>query len=204
MLNYPFIKSPNFSNRKEDVRCIIIHYTAGGNALNTTRWFANPASRVSAHFVVGRKGEIYQCVALNKVAWHAGASTIKIDDELVKNLNGCSIGIELANRGIIHKIDGKFFCKFGGDMRPYEGIQPIKAVYTGPDKRVINSYWEPYSVPQISELQKLLKCLEEEGIDTTHIFGHDEIAIPVGRKIDPGPLFPWDLFRDNGCLKLPT
>ena len=50
---------------------------------------------VSAHYVIGRDGTVYQCHPFNKTCGHAGKSEWKG----FENLNSCSIGIELANAG---------------------------------------------------------------------------------------------------------
>jgi hypothetical protein len=74
-----------------DINRIVIHITAGGlNYENTVSWFQNPHQtnakgkpiNVSAHYVVGRKGEVVQMVNNNNIAWHASRA------------NGDSIGIE--------------------------------------------------------------------------------------------------------------
>ncbi len=50
--------------------------------------------------------------------------------------------------------------------------------------------WAPYSPAQIQTLVLLLKDLiARHGIKPRNIVGHSDISI--GRKIDPGPLFPW-------------
>ena len=67
----PFIASPNFvkkENRKIDR--IIIHITQGSFA-SAIGWFKMRASKVSAHFLVSRAGEVVQMVKLQNVAWHA-------------------------------------------------------------------------------------------------------------------------------------
>lgn len=62
---------------------IVIHITDGGANINgPVSWFQNPQAKVSAHYVIGRDGEIVQMVRHNDVAWHAGSA------------NGNSIGIE--------------------------------------------------------------------------------------------------------------
>ena len=53
---------------------LVIHYTAGLDDQGAINWFRNPASSASAHFVVGRNGEVTQMVACNRRAWHAGKS----------------------------------------------------------------------------------------------------------------------------------
>lgn len=71
------------------VRRIVMHVTDGGeDSSGVVKWFTEPKSRVSAHFVIGRlgklgaNGDIWQCVPLDWVAWHAGPA------------NADSIGIE--------------------------------------------------------------------------------------------------------------
>ena len=87
--------SPNFSNRKDKVKYIIIHYTGMKNLKDTLQLFKTPASKVSCHWLISKKGILYKIVEENKVAWHAGYSQWKKDI----NLNNISIGIELQNRG---------------------------------------------------------------------------------------------------------
>ena len=49
---------------------------------------------VSSHYVIGREGNVYRLVKENNVAFHAGKSVLPNGH---KNLNACSIGIELMN-----------------------------------------------------------------------------------------------------------
>jgi hypothetical protein len=50
---------------------IVIHI-AQGSYSGTISWFQNPRANVSAHYVVGRRGQIAQCVHNADIAWHAG------------------------------------------------------------------------------------------------------------------------------------
>ena len=65
----------------------------------------DPNSKVSCHYFINRNGNIYKMVDDNKIAWHAGKSKWKN----VRNLNKCSIGIEIQNKG--HFIDYQNFPK---------------------------------------------------------------------------------------------
>ena len=47
--------------------------------------------RVSAHCVIDRNGQIYQCVDFNQRAWHAGVSTYQGREAC----NDFSVGVEL-------------------------------------------------------------------------------------------------------------
>jgi hypothetical protein len=78
-----FIQSPNHSSRNgTPIRRIVMHYTTSRNVDGTIAWFKDPASKVSAHYVIARTGDIYQMVRDSDKAWHA------------KNANADSIGIE--------------------------------------------------------------------------------------------------------------
>ncbi|MFM2153035.1 MAG: hypothetical protein RL199_1470, partial [Pseudomonadota bacterium] len=50
---------------------IVIH-TAQGPYTSVFNWFANPAAKASAHYVVGSDGDVAQMVADEDTAWHAG------------------------------------------------------------------------------------------------------------------------------------
>jgi N-acetyl-anhydromuramyl-L-alanine amidase AmpD len=52
---------------------------------------------------------------------------------------------------------------------------------------------QPYPADQIDTLVELCVdlCLRYPGITLDRIVGHEDIAIPPGRKTDPGPHFPW-------------
>lgn len=60
-----------------------------------------------------------------------------------------------------------------------------------------NSGAEPFPNQQISVLLQLLRKLcAQHGILSSHVLGHEDIA--PGRKIDPGPYFPWKILYDQG------
>ena len=83
--------SPNFSSRegyKPD--SIIIHDTEGQFA-GALSWLCDPASKVSAHVLINRAGEVYRLVPDEQKAWHAGASSLWGDS----NINERSLGVEL-------------------------------------------------------------------------------------------------------------
>lgn len=88
--------SPNHGKRPEGVAidCLVLHADAGRSEEGTLSWLANPASKVSYHYLVGRTGTVYQCVPDKRRAWHAGVSTFKGR----ANVNDCSLGVSFANR----------------------------------------------------------------------------------------------------------
>jgi N-acetylmuramoyl-L-alanine amidase len=117
----------------------------------------------SGHYYIDRDGAIYRYVPATRVANH------------VRGHNPNSIGIELVNRGRYPR---------WWDSR-HQQME------------------EPYADAQIAALNALLEQLRVEFPNLRHIAGHEELdtalipasddpALEVHRKLDPGPLFPWD------------
>lgn len=94
MINMP---SPNFNDRPNgtEINSIIIHYTGMKTAKDALNRLCDPKSKVSAHYTIDMDGTIYNHVAPNKRAWHAGIS----QHGILSNFNDFSIGIELVNKG---------------------------------------------------------------------------------------------------------
>lgn len=89
--------SPNFGARRHGLRphIIVLHYTAMENAAAAIERLCDPASEVSAHYLIDRTGGVIRMVAEENRAWHAGAGEWRgLDD-----INSRSIGIELDNTG---------------------------------------------------------------------------------------------------------
>jgi N-acetylmuramoyl-L-alanine amidase len=172
--------SPNhYPRRASEITAIIYHYTAGGSQESMVKYFQDTASKVSAHYVLGRDGKIVQMVPLDQAAWHAGVSTLGG----VSAVNHFSIGIEICNWGRLTKKGDKFYVEKG---EPYGGPTPVHAD---------GAYWEPYTDAQFKSLARLTNELLAK-YPIKHITGHSDIALPKGRKIDPGPAF------DYGRVKL--
>lgn len=87
--------SPNHDERR--ALLVVLHQTemdSAEAALLTLRT-RNAHGRVSAHYLIGADGRLYQLVAESARAWHAGASRWAG----IADLNSASIGIELDNDG---------------------------------------------------------------------------------------------------------
>lgn len=147
-----WVPSPNHDARRPTL--IVVHYTeqdSVARSLHTLRT-RNSGGRVSAHYLIGADGRIYQLVADERRAWHAGAGSWGA----IGDVNSASIGIELDN-------DGR----------------------------------TPFADAQIDSLIRLLDDLTTRlRIPRTHVIGHSDLA--PGRKIDPGPLFPWRRLAEAG------
>ena len=87
----------NYSFRKKNkiVKYIVIHYTGMKNLKLAYKKLSCENSNVSSHYLISRKGIIFNLLCSKYKAWHAGKS--KWRDDI--NINDYSIGIELENKG---------------------------------------------------------------------------------------------------------
>jgi N-acetylmuramoyl-L-alanine amidase len=90
----PFwVGTTNFGIRKPSY--VIIHHTAQGSTQETLKTFTLPRTAVSAHYVIGKDGVVYQMLNDYFRGQHAGVS--RWGNQL--DMNSASIGIELDNNG---------------------------------------------------------------------------------------------------------
>lgn len=200
-MSYGRLKIPtnNYWHRKGlPVEMTVFHYTAWGSARSSARWFANDQARASAHVVIDRDGDQFECVPPEYASWHAGRAEMRLlSGEKTREVNRHTIGIELANYGLLQESNGEFFYEAGRELRKYDGPDPVYGELHFKDGHVVDGFWEPYPDAQIqSALEYLNRLAEDERFRTaaTRCCGHEDLSIPLGRKIDPGPLFPWDRF----------
>lgn len=188
-----FVRSPYtggaFSSKP---KILVIHFTSGGSARSSAKWFKNPDNPgSSAHLIIDRDGLVLQCVNLDTIAWHAGRSQwTNIQGKNMVGLNQFSLGIELANWGHLRQTqDG---------WTSYTGVKianPVLAVHKngnplGPRHQPAG--WEAYPDVQFQAAVQIARTMVNT-LDIDEIVGHDDIA-PT-RKWDPGPAFDMRRFR---------
>lgn len=88
-----FVPSPNFDVRRPNL--VIIHHTGDETQRDALRTLTSPSHKVSAHYLIGRNGQIVQLIDERDRAWHAGTSWWGG----LTDINSASIGIELDNNG---------------------------------------------------------------------------------------------------------
>lgn len=127
---------------------------------------------VSAHYLIGRDGTVYQLVDENRVAYHAGKGKLPFPPYLENSFNGSSIGIELMGIGTQQEMAGFMSA----------------ADYARLAKSDIG-----FTEAQYASLRQLISEIRARHpqipFNRKHIVGHDEYA--PGRKTDPGSLFDW-------------
>ncbi|MCW1934050.1 N-acetylmuramoyl-L-alanine amidase [Pararhodobacter zhoushanensis] len=89
--------SPNFGPRRNGLRpdLVVIHFTEMRSAQAALDRLCDPSAEVSAHYLIGRNGQLWQLVDEPLRAWHAGAGAWQGREDV----NSRSIGIELDNDG---------------------------------------------------------------------------------------------------------
>lgn len=183
---YPFVQAKYFSSRKgAEVKVIVLHYTAGrANAAGLANFFKEGSRQASAHFGVGRPGEVFQMVDLDKSAWHAGKSTF-LGESPVGNM---SVGIEICNVGYAYQDKILPQNRYAGRHRNPASRAPS---------------WEKYTAQQVASVQKLIIELKEAYPSIEYVTGHEDIRNTItvkglaGSKLDPGPAFPWAILKTD-------
>ncbi|HEX5007411.1 MAG TPA: N-acetylmuramoyl-L-alanine amidase [Hyphomonadaceae bacterium] len=87
--------SPNFDERAFPLDMLVLHYTGMKDGPSALERMRDPASKVSAHYMVEEDGTVFSLVAEEKRAWQAGRSWWQGHEDL----NSRSIGIEIVNGG---------------------------------------------------------------------------------------------------------
>ena len=87
--------SPNFNDRREKLRFIVLHYTGMETGAIALERMCDAEAQVSAHYMVKEDGRVFQLVDEDKRAWHAGVASW----QGVTDINSASIGIEIVNGG---------------------------------------------------------------------------------------------------------
>ncbi|HUC63102.1 MAG TPA: N-acetylmuramoyl-L-alanine amidase [Alphaproteobacteria bacterium] len=124
--------SPNHGPRPPGapIDILLLHYTGMPSTEEALRRLADPAAEVSAHYLIDEGGRCYRLVPEARRAWHAGDSFW----HGARDVNGRSIGIELANPG--HEFGYRDFT--GAQMATLEALaRAILARHPIPPHRVL-------------------------------------------------------------------
>ena len=126
----------------------------------------------SGHFYIDLDGSIWQYVSLDREAHH------------VRGMNAHSIGIELVNRG-------RWPRWYDADHQGMHAEYPAAQVAA--------------LIKLIAHLQVTLPQLRwiagHEDLDTARMPAQDDPNTEIARKLDPGPLFPWDQVLARSSLE---
>lgn len=98
------IPACNYSiNRKCRPEAIVFHITGDSRRSQSVEWFEDPASKVSAHYIIEKNGDVFMCVHPEHKAYHCGIinqpTALIYNDKGQLNPNTYTIGIECVSSG---------------------------------------------------------------------------------------------------------
>lgn len=173
-------KTPNMGGALIRPSLLVIHFTASQRAAGSISWLCNPAAKASAQIVIDVDGTVTQLMPLNRVAWHAGLSKWKGKS----GCNSFSIGIEMANPGLLRRLGNDKFADAYGNSVPASQVATING-----------HYWALYPQAQQEAAVGVAQAIIASYPTIREIVGHSDIA--PGRKIDPGDAWPMESFRSK-------
>lgn len=181
-----YVESPNVYDSVKPTY-LIIHYTAGPSSKSAINHFKTKGT-ASAHLVIDRDGTVTQMVPFNKSAWHAGKSKIGS----TTGLNRHSIGIELVNIGRLNKREDGTWTNWNNALTVPDGeVTVLRHKF-----EISPAGWHLYAEAQLTAAVEAAQALHA-AYKFTDVLGHDDIAIPRGRKVDPGPALNMISFRSQ-------
>lgn len=153
---------------------VVVHYLADRDVDRSIRGLKEAG--LGYHLIIDRKGLVYQTTYFNLRVNHAGAA----------EWNGLSpnrhfIAIALASWGYLDN-DNRAWNGATIDLKE-TALRPSNA--SGKMLR-----WDSATQVQETVLMTCLSWLMTKGISLKNICGHDECALPLGRKQDPGGVLP--------------
>ena len=125
----------NFTkSRKQDIKYIVVHYTAnnGDTATNNGKYFSQANRNASAHYFVD-ENEVVQSVLDENTAWHCGAKTYKHD----KCRNDNSIGVEMCSE---KDQNGQYYINQATQNKAIEVVKWLMKKYSVPLENVLRHY----------------------------------------------------------------
>ena len=162
-ITLPIDRSHTSVNQDSRIQSVIVHYTQIDDAQSLDE-LTRPESQVSAHYLLSREERDGQPILYALVPESQRAWHAGISHwQGAQALNASSIGIEVVNLGYLDA----------------DAQLPLT-----------ERHWQAYTPAQIRTLALLLRQLVERyQLPPTRLLGHSDIA--PGRKVDPGPRFPW-------------
>lgn len=142
---------------------VTVHYTADPNFDRVKAHMLS--ENVGYHFIIDREGKIHQTASLGRCVNHAGKALWN-----GQSPNRTHLAVAFLSWGLLNS-----------DSKAWNGTSVVGAV-----KRD-GHLWDPATRAQeVSLLDLLHWAMSEFGILASNLCGHDECALPKGRKTDPG------------------
>lgn len=149
---------------------VTVHHSGDRDPSRVLTWLK--AQGLGYHILIDRDGGVTQTTYFNLRVNHAGEASW-----LGQSPNQKHVAICLLSWGEV---------KPNGQTWAAKRTIPAADVAARPSYLGKLVHWDAATAKQESSLMTVLAWLVACGIDPAHICGHDECALPLGRKTDPG------------------
>lgn len=166
---------------------ITLHYLGSVNVVTAAQ--SLDASNLAYHIIIDKGGHAWQMADFKKRVNHAGVATWH-----GYSPNKSHLAIALASWGQL-KFESKKLKTWAGQVIPTD-----QAVYRAGNLGLAKTWWDPATHEQVETLMAVLKHFILDGIHPSNICGHDECALPSGRKQDPGGVLPFSMVELRNLL----
>lgn len=165
----------------------VVHFDAGrGNPINT---MDSGRKNNYLYHALGRDGAFYQSNSLEEWGWHAGKSEWRVNGKVKSGVSSYCDGVEVCSAGLVKKVSNEFFAPwYAKSQKDYIHKNDVRFV-----KKAFNvrndAYYQIFTAAQERALIQYLlwrKVNDPKNYSFDCVVGHDEVAIPLGRKTDPG------------------
>lgn len=153
---------------------ITVHYTADRDSERSRR--ALKERGLGYHVLIERDGTVVQLTYMTRRVNHAGPSLWR---EL--SCNKWHVAIALVSWG---RLDDK--------RRAWNGESIVADQCAQRPENISGrlAWWDAATDVQVRRLLEVIRWCLAFGIPPENVCGHDEAAIPAGRKVDPGGVLP--------------
>lgn len=149
---------------------ITVHYTADGDLERVKR--ESIASTIGYHLIFDKLGKVHQTSRLDRTVNHAGKAAWQ-----GVSPNRAHIALSVLSWGRLNK-----------DKTAWNGTPCPDAIERG------KYFWDACTGPQEAALVAACRYLIGRfHMQKDSLCGHDECALPKGRKIDPGDVMIWNM-----------
>jgi len=101
----------------------------------------------------------------------------------------------VCKNGVVHHMLNDYLRAWQAGASRWGNFSDINSSSIGIE--IDNNGYEPFTVPQITSLLKLLDTLKRKySIPEANFIGHADVA--PGRKVDPNKFFPWQMLAQKG------
>lgn len=166
----------------------IFHFNAG--RFNPVSTMDSGRKNGYLYSACGRMGEHVQSNPFNQWGYHAGKSAAKIGGRVRSGVSAFLHGVEVSSAGTVDKMSS-------GDFKPWFW-RGEKDTISKSDVRFVKAhsgqlrgsdYFHVFTSIQEESMTRFwifMKVNNPDVFRLEQVYGHDEVAVPFGRKTDPG------------------